>query len=169
MFDTKISNILFGAKDFEQLNQKFKENPDQSKWLRRQAMLEWILNLGEPFRKWIGMWPAGKVLWWIDDAIIEWQNGTLQQKIEELFQEVEESKKEVERVTGQTIDEVIDGTENIVDNIKDSEPGFRLWCRRNEKEFTGYDEGIGTTVEDGKAKYWYFDTDENTFKENKPE
>lgn len=169
MFDTKIADILFGTKNFRELNQKFVENTEQSKLEYAIAMKDWMINQSEPLRKWIGLWPGGKVLDWLVDAIIAFQNDTLDQKIAELFQEVVEAEKEVERATGQTIDEVIDGTETVVNDIDDTEQGFKNWCERNEKEFAGYDVGIGTTVEDGKEKYWYFDTDENTFKENKPE
>jgi hypothetical protein len=169
MFDTKIADIIFGTKSFRELNQKFKENTEESKWEYRKAIYDWFMKQSEPFRTWIGFWPAGKVLGWIEDAVISMQNDTIDQRIDELFQDVVEAEREVERATGQTIDEVIDGTETVVNDIDDTEQGFKNWCQRTGREFTGYDEGIGTTVEDGKEKYWYFDTDENTFKENKPE
>jgi hypothetical protein len=58
---------------------------------------------------------------------------------------------------------------DVVNDI--DEDDFRRWCENQnpKKEFVRYDEGIGTTFEEGKEKYWYFDTDTNTFEENKPE
>ena len=74
---------------------------------------------------------------------------------------LEKSKLEVEDAVKKVVDD------EVVNDI--DEDDFRRWCQTNGKVFVRYDEGIGTTFEEGKEKYWYFDTDENTFKENKPE
>jgi hypothetical protein len=166
--DNKIINYLFGTKDFDELNKKFKENPDLSKYEYAEVILEMINKQSEPFKKWIGVWPVSKVVDVIIDAIILIQNGLLTEKIRDVEQEVEKSKEEVERVTGETIDDITDRAENIVDNIKDSEPGFRLWCERNEKEFAGYNvdgDGLGRTKKNGVITTWSWNNDTKTFDE----
>jgi hypothetical protein len=166
--DNKIINYLFGTKDFDELNKKFKENPDLSKYEYAEVILEMINKQSEPFKKWIGVWPVSKVVDVIIDAIILIQNGLLTEKIRDVEQEVEKSKEEVERVTGETIDDITDRAENIVDNIKDSELGFRLWCERNEKEFAGYNvdgDGLGRTKKNDVITTWSWNNDTKTFDE----
>jgi hypothetical protein len=166
--DNKIINYLFGTKDFDELNKKFKENPNLSKYEYAEVILEMINKQSEPFKKWIGVWPVSKVVDVIIDAIILIQNGLLTEKIRDVEQEVDKSKEEVERVTGETIDDITDRAENIVDNINDSEPGFRLWCKRNQKEFAGYNvdnDGLGRTIENGAIITWLWNNDTKTFDE----
>jgi hypothetical protein len=73
--------------------------------------------------------------------------------------------------------QITDRTQTVVDNIDDSESGFKAWCEKtkddiNKRKFKNYYTGtkIGVTTEaDNEVKYWYFDTEKNTFVENKPE
>jgi hypothetical protein len=119
----------------------------------------------------ISFWPPVAT---ISKSLLELSNFMFTSQLtEETLLMTKDKANEIKVETKTQIDKIADTTQNvatnIVDNIKDSEPGFRRWCQTNGKVFVRYDEGIGTTVEDGKEKYWYFDTDENTFKENKPE
>jgi hypothetical protein len=85
----------------------------------------------------------------------------IDKNIETAKENLEKSKLEVENEVKKVVDD------EVVNDI--DEDDFRRWCQTNGKVFVRYDEGIGTTFEEGKEKYWYFDTDTNTFEENKPE
>jgi hypothetical protein len=106
--DNKIINFLFGTKDFEELYKKFKETPDKSTYEWASALIENISQQSEPFRKWVGMWPAGKIgeiLW---DAYISIGSGTLDEKIKDAEQDVIKSEKELEQATGKSVEEILD-------------------------------------------------------------
>jgi hypothetical protein len=85
-----------------------------------------------------------------------------------LNEQIDFAKNESEDVRRRLNDEVKKVVDDEVVNDID-EDDFRRWCQTNGKVFVRYDDGIGTTFEEGKEKYWYFDTDTNTFEENKPE
>ena len=85
----------------------------------------------------------------------------IDKNIETAKENLEKSKLKVEDEVKKVVDD------EVVNDI--DEDDFRRWCQTNGKVFVRYDEGIGTTFEEGKEKYWYFDTDTNTFEENKPE
>lgn len=97
----------------------------------------------------------------------------IDKNIETAKENLEKSKLEVEN----EVKKVIDRDQTVVDKIDDTESGFKAWCEKtkddiNKRKFKNYYTGtkIGVTTEaDNEIKYWYFDTEKNTFVENKPE
>jgi|694.fasta_scaffold11127_6 hypothetical protein len=108
MSDNKILNFLFGTKDFDELNKKFKEDPNKSDYEYAETLLEMMVKQSEPFRQWVGMWPLGKVIQVVREAIKATQNGTLDEEVKKLEEEAKTSEKELEQATGKSVEEILD-------------------------------------------------------------
>jgi len=120
MSDNKIINFLFGTKDFNELNKKFKEDPNKSNYEYAVALLEMISKQSEPFRKWVGMWPLSKVGEVVAEAIKATQNGTLDEKVSEIEQDVKTSEKELEQAAGASVEEILDNKNTpVIDKTKE--------------------------------------------------
>ena len=93
-------------------------------------------------------------------GIIKFQKEQLIEKLENIKNK---SKVEMDKIdTGK------DKVETIITGINDSEPGFRLWCERNEKEFAGYNvdgDGLGRTKKNDVITTWSWNKDTKTFDE----
>lgn len=97
-------------------------------------------------------------------GIVKFQKEQLIEKLENIKNK---SEVEVDKIEDK-IDIGKDKVETIITDIKDSEPGFRLWCKRNEKEFAGYNvdgDGLGRTEENGVITTWSWNNDTKTFDE----
>jgi hypothetical protein len=112
MSDNKIINFLFGTKDFDELNKKFKEDPNKSNYEYAATLLEMMVKQSEPFRQWVGMWPLGKVIQVVTEAIKATQNGTLDEEVKKLEEEAKTSEKELEQTTGKSVEEILDNKNN---------------------------------------------------------
>ena len=78
-------------------------------------------------------------------------------KGDDLKQKIGEEMKKIEQPANEIINEIVD-----------SEPGFRLWCQKNEKEFAGYNvdgDGLGRTKKNGVITTWSWKKDTKTFDE----
>lgn len=111
--DKKITNYLFGTEDWKEINKKFVENPDASNFEYAMAIYEMIGKQSEPFKKWLGLWPLGKVLATIVDIIKSIQNNKLSEKVNEIKQEVEKAEKEVKQITNVNMDNIQDRAESL--------------------------------------------------------
>jgi len=106
--DNKIINFLFGTKDFDELNKKFKEDPNKSNYEYAVAILEMMVKQSEPFRQWVGMWPLGKVLQVFGEAIKAIQNGTLDEEVKKLETDINKSEQKLKQETGKSPEEILD-------------------------------------------------------------
>jgi hypothetical protein len=106
--DNKIINFLFGTKDFDELNKKFKEDPNKSNYDYAAALLEMMFKQSEPFRQWVGMWPLGKVIQVVVEAIKATQNGTLDEEVKKLEETAKTSEQELKQETGKSPEEILD-------------------------------------------------------------
>jgi hypothetical protein len=157
--DNKIISYLFGTKNFDELYKEFKENPDKSKYEYLEVLFEMIAKQSEPFRKWIGMWPAGKVGEMIGVVYKSIANGTLDEKLKEAEQNVRTSETELEQATGKSVEEILDDNTNppepVQQNFTNDVEGFKKYIK---KEFNDNNPVIsGTkdsfTYEDVEFKY----------------
>lgn len=94
--DAAITNYLFGTSNLSEITQSLKDNPESSDLAHVSAIIDMIGKQSEPFRKWVGMWPAGtvgKATW---DLIKLIQNGKLSEEIENLERESEDLQRQLE-------------------------------------------------------------------------
>jgi len=176
--DNKIINFLFGTKDFNELNKKFKEDPNKSNYEYATALGEMIKKQSEPFRKWFGWWPASKFASVVWEAIKATQNGTLEEKVKKLEQDVKTAEKELEQAAGASVEKildnkttpVIDKTKEVIDSakIEITELDFEEFALKNN--FTimrPYDGVTGETNEvdpnGKKTNRWYYEKEKGTF------
>ena len=89
--------------------------------------------------------------------------------LNKLIYDSENNVKELENSVKTVKKKAIDKIDTVVDNINESKLGFQFWCEKTKREFKDYNEqtNIGTTTEGNKELYWEFDN--GTFVELKPE
>lgn len=97
-------------------------------------------------------------------GIIKLHKEQLREKLENLKNK---SKVEIDKIEDK-IDTGKDKVETIITDVKDSELGFKYWCKINGKEFAGYNvnnDGLGRTNENGVITTWSWNNDTKTFDE----
>ena len=137
-----------------------------------------IKKQSEPFRKWFGWWPASKFASVVWEAIKATQNGTLEEKVKKLEQDVKTAEKELEQAAGASVEKildnkttpVIDKTKEVIDSakIEITELDFEEFALKNN--FTimrPYDGVTGETNEvdpnGKKTNRWYYEKEKGTF------
>lgn len=100
--DAAITNYLFGTSNLSEITQSLKDNPESSDLAHVGAIMDMIGKQSEPFRKLVGMWPAGtvgKATW---DLIKLIQNGKLSEEIENLEREGEDLQRQIESAAAES-------------------------------------------------------------------
>ncbi len=94
--DSPITNYLFGTEKFDELRQDLVSNKGGASSDYAKTIIEMISEQSEPFRNWVGMWPAAKVTEATTLLIMSVMDDTLDEKLETLEQEAQEAADEVE-------------------------------------------------------------------------
>ena len=94
--DSPITNYLFGTEKFDELRQDLVANKGGAASDYAKTIIEMISEQSEPFRNWVGMWPAAKITEATALLMMSVMDDTLDEKLESLEKEAQEAKDEVE-------------------------------------------------------------------------
>lgn len=94
--DSPITNYLFGIEKFDELRQDLVANKGGAASDYAKTIIEMISEQSEPFRNWVGMWPAAKITEATALLMMSVMDDTLDEKLESLEKEAQEAKDEVE-------------------------------------------------------------------------
>ena len=95
--DSPITNYLFGTEKFDDLRQDLVDNKGGDASEYAEIIIDMVAEQSEPFRNWVGMWPAAKVVEATGTLIMSVMDDTLDEKLETLEQEAQEAADEVEQ------------------------------------------------------------------------
>jgi|14BtaG_2_1085337.scaffolds.fasta_scaffold05997_2 predicted esterase YcpF (UPF0227 family) len=138
--DSPITNYLFGIEKFDELRQNLVDNKGGDVTEYGEIIIDMISEQSEPFRNWVGMWPAAKVAEATGTLIMAVMDDTLDEKLETLEQEAQEAADDVQDIAEEE-GITLPGQDNQQDNSPSGEPG----SLEHFIEDTG---GVGATIDD---------------------
>lgn len=94
--DSPITNYLFGTEKFDELRQDLVDNKGGAASEYAEIIIDMIAEQSEPFRNWVGMWPAAKVVEATGTLMMAVMDDTLDEKLESLEQEAQEAADDVQ-------------------------------------------------------------------------
>ena len=94
----------------------------------------------------------------LKETLVKWKN-IGNEELDRVKKEFDEYKKQMEKKAKETV-------APIVDEIANTEPGFKAFCLKNKYTFDGFGGNSGRTIEKNSlgTNDWYWDTSSNTFK-----
>jgi gas vesicle protein len=94
----------------------------------------------------------------LKEILVKWKN-IGNEELDRVKKEFDEYKKQMEKNAKETV-------APIVDEIANTEPGFKAFCLKNKYTFDGFGGNSGRTIEKNSlgTNDWYWDTSSNTFK-----